>query len=60
MIVYIYELGLMKSGYVKDVSDNELKDYIQVGNYTLLTIESNLTQTAKVIKAYVKKYVDNL
>lgn len=56
MIVYIYELGLMKIGYVKDVSDNELKDHIQVGDYTLLTIESDLTQTAKVIKACVKKY----
>lgn len=54
MIVYIYELGLMKSGYVKDISEEDLKDYISVGNYDLRTIEHDLSETSRIIKAYVK------
>lgn len=55
MKVYIYELGLLKTGNVVDLSNDELKNYVHVGDYTLLTIETDLTQSSKVLQAYVKK-----
>lgn len=55
MKVYIYELGLLKTGNVMDLSNDELKNYVNVGNFTLLTIETDLTQSSKVLQAYVRK-----
>lgn len=55
MKVYIYELGLMKTGYVIELTEDVLQDYALVGKYDLLTINNDLTQSVTVLPAYVKK-----
>ncbi|MDO4377968.1 MAG: hypothetical protein Q4C64_02295 [Erysipelotrichia bacterium] len=58
MIVYIYKLGLLKTGYVQEVSGSDLSGYVLVGDYNLVTIEKDFTQTKKTIKAYIKRATD--
>ena len=55
MIVYIYEFGLLKTGSVEDIAEEDLKDYIPVGEYELKTITNDFIETSQMIKAYVKR-----
>ena len=56
MVVYIYELGLMKTGKLNDMDDKELQDYARVKDYKMVTIDKNMKQNETFIPAYVKKY----
>ncbi len=56
MVVYIYELGLMKTGKIKDMGENELQDYARVQDYKMVFITKEMKQKETIIPAYVKKH----
>lgn len=56
MVVYIHELGLMKTGKLQDMEENELQDYARVKDYKMVSINKDMEQIETVMPAYVKKY----
>ena len=56
MLVYIHELGLMKTGKIQDIDEKELQDYARVKDYKMVSINKDMVQKETPIPAYVKKY----